>query len=332
MKKDNIIIWGDYMKKSIKLLLAGSAVGLLAAESINLYKEVMGRGDRPQMPLQKLVMKLYEGDQSLLVKFKELVDRAETLPCEKFHIKSDRGDELTGFYWEPEENKHPDVIVIGSHGYRVTHKGDPYTYIAYYLENGYAFFAPDHVGAGESGGNYVGFDYFESQDLLKWIDFLKEKFGEDKKFILHGTSMGASTVMMLSGSRCPDCVKLIIEDCGFTSAKDEFEYILKNTGLKNPEPVFKAFNCLNKKMAKFDLCDTDVRNQVKNAKVPMLFIHGEKDDFVPTKMGYELYNLCPEDKRTLKIIPNAGHANSVVTDYDAYFNTVTEFLNAHSID
>ncbi|MCD7796885.1 MAG: alpha/beta hydrolase [Clostridiales bacterium] len=174
-------------------------------------------------------------------------------------------------------------------------------------------------------GKYVGFDYFESQDLLEWIKFLESKFGKDTKFILHGISMGAATVMMLCADKCPKSVKLIIEDCGYTCAKDQFEYLIKKAGIKKPETIYNSFNYFNKKIAGYNLSLTDVRNQVKNTKVPILFIHGDKDDFVPFEMVYELYNICPENKRTIKVIHNATHANSAVVDEKEYFDALTDF-------
>lgn len=69
--------------------------------------------------------------------------------------------------------------------------------------------------------------------MLRWIEYLTARFGQDITVILHGVSMGAATVLQLAGSRCPDCVKLIISDCAYTSAKDEFSYVARNAGLRH---------------------------------------------------------------------------------------------------
>lgn len=239
-------------------------------------------------------------------------------------ITSDRGDLLRGYYLPPKGDSK--VIVFGSHGFHADHTVDPHTFIKHYHDLGYGFFCCDHVGAGASGGEYVGFDYYESQDMLRWIEYLTARFGQDITVILHGVSMGAATVLQLAGSRCPDCVKLIISDCAYTSAKDEFSYVARNAGLRHPQPVLWLLNEMNKRLAGFDLEKTDVRQSVREAKVPILFIHGALDDFVPPEMVYELYNLCPADKKELKIFDNAKHAQSCMLNEEEYHRTVDDFI------
>ena len=140
-------------------------------------------------------------------------DWVNTQPVENCTITSDRGDLLRGYYLPPKGDSK--VIVFGSHGFHADHTVDPHTFIKHYHDLGYGFFCCDHVGAGASGGEYVGFDYYESQDMLRWIEYLTARFGQDITVILHGVSMGAATVLQLAGSRCPDCVKLIISDCAW---------------------------------------------------------------------------------------------------------------------
>ena len=53
------------------------------------------------------------------------------------------------------------------------------------------------------------------------------------------------------------------------------------------------------------------------ARVPVLFIHGKKDDFVPFFMRDQLYNACPTEKAKLTV-PAAVHARSYYTDPTAY--------------
>ena len=316
------------MKKSYVAAAAGAvAIGALTAETINLYKEVMGRNDRVQMPIQKYYTNKMTDWSDYNEWVKPLNEWADNAPQEEFTIQSDRGEKLKGYYWPPENNEKPEVIVVGVHGYHSSHKGDPYSFLKHYHDRGYVFFACDHTATSSSEGKYVGFDYFESMDLRKWIDFLSEKFGEDVKFILHGVSMGASTVMKLAGPSCPKQVIMIIEDCGYTSAKDEFIYIAQSNGIKKPEPIYKAMNQLNKRLAGYDFAETDVREEVKNASVPILFIHGDADDFVPTKMAYELYELCPEEKRTLKIIEGAPHASSVMIQTEEFYKAIDSFID-----
>lgn len=311
---------------NIKALAFTAAAGaVLSLEAISLYHQVMGRGDRPKSLVAKLLTK-EDADKNRESDSwrKKYVDWADNEETERCMITSDRGDVLRGYYFPPDNPS--DVIVIGSHGFHADHTVDPYTFIKHYHDRGYGFFCCDHVASGESSGNYVGFDYFESRDMLLWIDYLKARFGKNIKIILHGVSMGASTVLQLA-DKCPDCVKLIISDCAYTGALDEFEHVVKSVGIRVAKPFVWIFNKMNIRFAGFDFKDTDVRKSVSNAKVPVLFIHGKQDDLVPLRMANELYSLCGSPLKKLKIFENASHAESLMKNEKDYLKTVDDFID-----
>jgi fermentation-respiration switch protein FrsA (DUF1100 family) len=57
----------------------------------------------------------------------------------------------------------------------------------------------------------------------------------------------------------------------------------------------------------------------------MLFIHGGKDNFVPTEMVYRLYAAKPEPK-VLWVVPDADHALSYKTHQAEYTVKVHDYL------
>lgn len=311
-------------KKALALVVTAGAAAV-SVEAITLYRQVMGRGDRPQSLIAKLLTKEDQEKNKQSDNWrKQYVDWADGQAMERCTITSDRGDVLRGYYFLPD--KPSDIIVIGSHGFHADHTVDPYTFIKHYHDRGWGFFCCDHVASGESSGDYVGFDYFESRDMLLWIDYLKARFGSNIKLILHGVSMGASTVLQLA-DKCPDCVKLIISDCAYTGALDEFEHVVKSFGIRAAKPILWVFNKMNIRFAGFDFKETDVRNSVVNAKVPILFIHGEEDDFVPLKMAQELYKICGAPLKKIKTFKNASHAESLMKNEKEYLKTVDEFID-----
>lgn len=313
------------MNKKALVFAVTAGAAAVSVEAINLYRQVMGRGDRPQSLIAKLLTKEDQEKNKQSDNWrKQYVDWADGQAMERCTITSDRGDVLRGYYFPPD--KPSDIIVIGSHGFHADHTVDPYTFIKHYHDRGWGFFCCDHVASGESSGDYVGFDYFESRDMLLWIDYLKARFGSDIKLILHGVSMGASTVLQLA-DKCPDCVKLIISDCAYTGALDEFENVVKSFGILAAKPILWVFNKMNIRFAGFDLKETDVRNSVVNAKVPILFIHGEEDDFVPLKMAQELYKICGAPLKKIKTFKNASHAESLMKNEKEYLKTVDEFID-----
>ncbi len=317
------------MGKGKKLLAVGAvAIGAFAVEQIiHGYHDVMGRYSDFNSILGKIGNKSSTDALSDYHKFleeKRVWIRQQN--TEYVSITSDRGDRLQGYLTYPEEESK--VFVLGLHGYHANHDYDPAAFTQYYVEGrGYNFLNVDHVASGDSEGRYVGFDFFESQDSLKWLDYLIDRFGDDIRIIIHGVSMGGATVCKMVDS-VPPQVKLAIADCPFTNALEEFDNTAKNFGLKNPEPLLKVFNAMNKVFAGYDLNDTDNRESVKNSKVPMLFVHGDADDFVPTRMGEELYELCGNEKELL-IVPGAEHAQSISTDEALYHKTLDAFIDKY---
>ena len=65
--------------------------------------------------------------------------------------------------------------------------------------------------------------------------------------------------------------------------------------------------------------------QEKKSDVPILFIHGDSDDFVPEYMCEELYENCAGRKEKV-LIEGANHANSAMTDYETYEKAVMGFF------
>ena len=156
---------------------------------------------------------------------------------------------------------------------------------------------------------------------------MTDTFGDDIKIILHGISMGSATVMLMSGSDAlPKNVKFTIADCGYTSALDEFNYKLESLGVPR-KPIIPLVRAINNQRAGYDFGnDTNALKAVKNAKVPMLFIHGGDDKFVPTYMVYLLFDACQSEYKDMFIAPGADHAESYHKAKAQYEGKVAEFI------
>lgn len=221
------------------------------------------------------------------------------------------------------------VFVLCAHGYRGTKYGDFGAQAQFYHSLGYNVILVDQRASGKSEGDYIGFGYFESRDCLQWLRFYNDMFGSDIEFVVAGISMGGATVCMMSGSdELPENVKCIISDCAYTTADDEIRYCFQHYLGISAEPFLSLVNCINLHTAKYTFTMADAISAVKKAKVPILFIHGGADDFVPTKMVYELYDVCPTDKDLL-IVEKAIHAQSFFEEPEKYQAKVKEFLSKH---
>ena len=243
---------------------------------------------------------------------------------EKHYIKSDRGQNLVGYLMKAEEPSN--IYVFGAHGYRSYGKKEFCGFAQYYLSRGINVFFPDHIASGDSDGSHCTFGYYEKEDCMKWLGYMKDTFGDDIKIILHGVSMGSATVCMMSGKEdLPDNVKFTIADCGFTTAKALFKY--KMNELKIPDVgLLRGVNLANKINHGFDFRDIAPVESVAKAKVPMFFVHGKEDNLVPSFMAQELYESCASEYKDILIVSGADHAQAHVGGKQEYEDKIDIFV------
>ena len=219
------------------------------------------------------------------------------------------------------------AIVV--HGY--TSEGNSVSSKAkHFYEMGYNVLVPDLRGHGKSGGDYIGMGWDDRLDIITWINNIIES-NPNAEIVLHGTSMGAATVLSASGENLPNNVKAIIADCGYTSVWDEFTYQLKALFNLPSFPVMNLSNLVTMAKAGYSLKDASPIDQVSKSKTPILYIHGDKDDFVPYYMMDELYNATNSEKYKLTV-QNAGHGESDLVNPNLYWSTITSFLNKYIND
>lgn len=233
--------------------------------------------------------------------------------------------QLSAIYLPAEKDEKKTAIV--AHGY-MGKAEDMAEYAELYHNLGYNVLVPDARGHGSSEGDYIGFGWDERKDYVKWIQEVLKKTNSDESIVLHGVSMGAATVMMTSGEKLPDNVKAIIEDCGYTSAKDELSYQLKEMFNLPSFPLIPMTSLVTKVRAGYFFGEADAVKQLKKNKTPMLFIHGDKDDFVPFYMLDEVYAATDAPKEKY-VVAGAGHAQAMSKDPAKYKETVENFIAAH---
>jgi len=240
------------------------------------------------------------------------------------YIKSFDNLTMHGYKILNENSSNKWVITV--HGY--TSKGLYMSnYAKRFYDMGYNILIPDLRGHGESEGNYIGMGWYDRLDILKWIDLILNE-NENSKIILHGVSMGAATVSMTSGEELPSNIKAIISDCGYTSVWEQFSHQLKSMYSLPNFPIMNASSAIARFKAGYGLKEASALKQVAKSKTPILFIHGDEDDFVPYKMMDELYNAanCEKEKLTVQ---GAGHAKSSKVNPYLYWSTIENFINKY---
>lgn len=240
---------------------------------------------------------------------------------EMWTITAQDGAKLVGRYYHNAEGA---PVVIMFHGYRSSAVRDGMGAFKVCRECGYNILMIDQRAHRESGGKEITFGVKERYDCVDWIHYVIEKCGKDTKIILIGLSMGASTVMMATGLDLPENVKGVIADCGYSTPKDILRTVIKM--MKLPVGLAYWFVRLSAKIyGKFDLESASATEALAKCKVPVLFIHGEADDFVPCEMSRVNYEACVSEKE-LFTVPGAGHGMSYLTDIDGYIGKFRGFL------
>ncbi len=201
----------------------------------------------------------------------------------------------------------------------------------YNKEMHYNVVLPDLHGHGLSQGDDIQMGWFDRLDVLKWIDLAPKMFstvGDSMRLVVHGISMGAATTMCVSGEHTPDYVKCFVEDCGYTSAWDEFAHELRGRFSLPEFPLLYTASWLTQAKYGWSFKEASPLKQVAKCKKPMFFIHGDKDTFVPTWMVYPLYEAKPQPKQ-LWIAPGSEHAFAYRDHREEYIKKVEAFVGKY---
>lgn len=249
-------------------------------------------------------------------------ERRAAFPQEDVYITSFDGLQLHGTWFPYEES---DRTVICFHGYTSEGMNDYSTIAEYYRENRFNLLLVDERAHGKSEGKYIGFGCLDRRDARSWIDYVISRVGESSQIMLHGISMGGSTVLMTSGLELPEQVKGIISDCAFTSAWAVFSSVLKVTYHLPSFPMMHISDWMTRREAGYGLKECNAREEVKKSKTPTVFIHGDADTFVPFSMVHELYEACAAPKE-LVVIQGAGHAEACYKEPELYEKAIGDWI------
>ncbi len=243
------------------------------------------------------------------------------MPHKEVSVTSFDGLTLRGKYYEYEPGAPIEILL---HGYRGNSERDLSGAVSRCKTLERSALIVDLRASGTSDGNVITFGINESRDCLTWIDYIIQNIDKDAKIILTGISMGAATVMIAAEKDLPKNVVGVLADCGYTSAKDIIKKIMREMHL--PADFLYPFARLGGKLfGNFDVDETSPIEAMKNAKVPVFFIHGDNDAFVPHEMSVKNFNACITTKR-LVTIKGAGHGLCFPTDMETYFEELNSFF------
>lgn len=249
------------------------------------------------------------------------VRETRAMPHEECEITSFDGLTLRGNYYEYAPGA---PIELMFHGYRGTAERDLSGGVQRCFKLGRSALIVNQRGSRGSDGHVISFGVNEHKDCLKWLDFMLQRFGPEVKIILTGISMGASTVLMTADKALPPNVIGILADCGFSSAKEIIKKVIRQAGV--PASLAYPFVKLGARIyGRFDLEETSPVDALGKSTVPVIFFHGEDDDFVPCEMSRVNYEACSA-KKMLVTVPGAGHGLSYAVAPKVYLDALKDFF------
>ena len=250
---------------------------------------------------------------------KERKERFKNAEEELLEMKNSDGLLLRGRYYG-NDGKYLAILI---HGYRGSWK-DMLDVGAWYYKMGFSIFIPSLRAHSESEGKLIGMGVLDYTDILSWISLLINMKGE-KQICIHGLSMGAATAMMCAYD-LPREVFAIVEDSGFTIVYDIFRYQLKKKFHLPAFPLLNIVEIYSKVLAGYDFKSKSPIVAVKHTAVPILFIHGKGDAFVPLEMAEKLFSSCLSNNKELLLIDEAHHADCSIIGKETYFQNLENFL------
>lgn len=240
--------------------------------------------------------------------------RLEQCDTETIEIISRDGTRLTG-HWRPCE--HPRRVILAMHGWRSSWKADFGIISDFWHREHCSVLYAEQRGQGASGGEYMGFGLTERYDCLEWLHWINRQIDPSLPVYLAGVSMGAATVLMASSLDLPENVRGILADCGYTSVHAIWKHVMEHN-LHLSYGIHAPFaNRICRKKIHAGTRDYSTTEALKHTGIPVLFVHGTEDRFVPVGMTYENYQACAAPKR-LFVVPGAGHGMSYFVDRPGY--------------
>lgn len=245
---------------------------------------------------------------------------------EDITLKSFDGLNLTSTLIMNENPTNKFIVLV--HGVSICYVGS-LKYFDIFYRNGFNVLIVNQRRHGKSEGKYSTYGFYEKYDVNMWIEYLKSRFGNDIILGLHGESMGAGTVMETIPLN--DSIKFVIEDCGYSNFHEligfQITHAYKNRLVRKilrPSLIFANF--FMKTKAKFYMKKIVPIDIVSSTSLPMMFIHGKEDYFVPWYMAVDLYKAKTKGYKELYLVEGAKHAEALEVNKILYEKKIMTFI------
>ena len=210
--------------------------------------------------------------------------------------------------------------VIISHGITDNRFG-ALKYARFYLKLGFNAIIYDLRGHGENETAFCSYSIREGRDLCALISDARTRFRDVSVLGIHGESLGAATTVACL--KAHPQVDFAVADCGFS----EITTILQSglSGMHMPPFLVHVASFCAKLRYGFFFHEMRPIDSLAENDVPILFIHGAEDSFIPPRHS-EAMAKATRGYSEVRLIPGAGHAASALTAPELYQEYLKAFL------
>ena len=263
--------------------------------------------------------KIYEPHREQMVAWMKEIDE---LPHRDVEIRSYDSLTLRGRYYEYKKGAPTEILF---HGYRGSSYRDLCGGVYRCHTLGRNALIVDHRASGRSDGKVITFGVRESRDCLSWVEFFVREIDPEARIIITGISMGAATVLCAAGYPLPENVVGVLADCGYTSTKEIVKKVIRDMRL--PANILYPFARLGAMiLGGFDPDERAPIDSMTRCKIPVIFFHGDTDDFVPLYMSEKNLAACAAETKRLVIIKGAGHGLCFPHSQEEYLTALRDFF------
>lgn len=306
-------------------VIAFVLLAVLITSYICFYKIFLAHRPKsvPEYPIPE--GRIYEVYREQMIAW---IKQIRALPHRDVEIKSFDGLTLRGRFYECTPGAPIELML---HGYRGDSERDLSGGVDRAFKLGHSVLLVDHRGSGRSDGKIITFGINERRDCAAWVDFILREIDPNAKIMLTGVSMGAATVMIASADEYPENVVGVLADCGYTSARAIIKKVIRD--MKLPPNILYPFARLGGRLfGHFDIDETSPIEAMKSSRIPVIFFHGDDDDFVPHYMSVENYDACISENKKMVTIEGAGHGLAYVANPEKYLKELKDFCDSISFN
>lgn len=225
-------------------------------------------------------------------------------------------------------------VAIFVHGISWTRYG-MYKYMKHFSARGWTVVALDLPGHGKTVAPrryYPAFGHYEKADVGAVVDFARARWPSARKLGVVGESMGAGTVLEyapLSNGK----VDFVIADCPFSSVVDELAYLMRGKRWVPRVvqiPALWLIQVIARLSKGFWIESVNPQKDILSCDVPVLFVHGLEDTFVPYEWSLRMYDgrkTRGVGRAELFLVPGAKHACSARVDPEGWADAAFGFIS-----